>query len=230
MPVTDIVQRPCGLRYHEAAGGLTTLLCASDQGTFAIGVCADCGDPVCGDHSRLYQGRRLCIRDVKAREEAAAVAAAEAWLTREKFLALAAAAGNPALRSWTIVQYGTKETTRREGLFGTRSAVHTHVGPVSQYEIHGWVLPYYVATSRSSWDRLHGFEALMLTEQGRVNRLGHKPAPFSGEFPTFEDRDKVNEGAIDFDYQFSDWRGKMPLGEAMDLSLRKLCSSLNIPV
>lgn len=117
---------------------------------------------------------------------------------------------------------------------GTRAVVHTHVAQVGRYEIHGWALPCYVVsgrgTSQSSLERLHGLEGLMLTQQGSINRLGHESAPFSGEPPTFENRDKVIEDAIDFDYQFSDWRWERPPGEAMDLALRELCRSLKIPI
>lgn len=50
---------PCGHRFHagshrEAAGGYCTC------GTYAIGICAECRAPVCGDHSDLLGGRRLC--------------------------------------------------------------------------------------------------------------------------------------------------------------------------
>ncbi len=50
---------PCGHRFHadsrrEAAGNYCTC------GTYAIGVCAECRVPVCGDHSDLLGGRRLC--------------------------------------------------------------------------------------------------------------------------------------------------------------------------
>jgi hypothetical protein len=230
MPVTDVFRRPCGERYHEADEGGTTLLC--ECSTFAIGLCADCGKPVCGDCSSLYQRQRLCLEHVRAGQEAAARAAAEAWLTPEKFLALAAAAGNPGLRTWTIVQLAEKETVRKEGRFRTKAVTHTHIGRIGQYEIRGWALPCYnFASPRlGTSHRLWGLEALMLTERGSINRLGHEEGPLSGEFADFEDREKVHEGAITFDYQFPDWRWEIPLGEAMDLALRELCKSLNIPV
>jgi hypothetical protein len=37
-------------------------------GTFAIGLCQDCGDPVCGDCSLMVGGQRLCHPCVKARQ------------------------------------------------------------------------------------------------------------------------------------------------------------------
>jgi hypothetical protein len=190
MPVTDVFRRPCGERYHEVDEGGVTLLC--ECSTFAIGLCADCGKPVCGDCGSLYHGQRLCVEHVRVRQEVAARAAAEAWLTPDKFLALAAAAGNPGLRTWTIVQLGEKETDRKEGRFRTKAVTHTHIGQVGQYEVRGWALPCYNFASphQGTSYRLRGLEGLMLTEPGRINRLGHKEAPFSGEFPTFEDREK----------------------------------------
>lgn len=53
------IERLCGRRYHEAdweAGVNATCAC----GTFAIGQCAECETLVCGDHSRLVGGSRLC--------------------------------------------------------------------------------------------------------------------------------------------------------------------------
>lgn len=39
-------------------------LCACS--TFAIGLCWDCKDPVCGDHSKLAGGKRRCFKHVHA--------------------------------------------------------------------------------------------------------------------------------------------------------------------
>lgn len=69
--------RPCGHRYHEGGGVTGTTTCAC--GTFAIGLCAECGSAVCGDHSWMRGDRRLC------REHAAAVdAQARAEQAREE--------------------------------------------------------------------------------------------------------------------------------------------------
>lgn len=48
---------------------MSTDLCGC--GTFAIGRCAACHAFVCGDHSALVEGRRLCASDIAARREAA---------------------------------------------------------------------------------------------------------------------------------------------------------------
>lgn len=51
----------CRTEYHEATAGLGSQMsskCAC--GTYAIGECADCGTPVCGNCSRMRGGVRLC--------------------------------------------------------------------------------------------------------------------------------------------------------------------------
>jgi hypothetical protein len=45
-----------------------------DCGTFAIGMCVQCGRPVCGDHSQLVDGRRICLACLGARAKQAAAA------------------------------------------------------------------------------------------------------------------------------------------------------------
>ncbi len=82
---------PCGAEYAEAGPG-AFLVCACR--TVAIGLCAACGVPVCGLHSELCAGRRLCEADnprlraearridVTERAEAAAVALRVEWTER----------------------------------------------------------------------------------------------------------------------------------------------------
>jgi hypothetical protein len=60
-------------------------------------------------------GQRLCIEHSQIRDEAAALAAAQARLTVEKFLELAAAAGNPGLETWTIEKKGQVTYTDKVG-------------------------------------------------------------------------------------------------------------------
>jgi hypothetical protein len=116
-PVADVVYRPCGVRYHEGSG-VVTATCAC--GTFGIGVCVECGKVICGDHSRMNGGQRLCIEHCRVRDETAALAAAQARLTVEKVLVSAAAAGNPGLETWTIEEEGTV-TYQYQGRFGKRT-------------------------------------------------------------------------------------------------------------
>src|SRR4051812_37117620 len=35
-------------------------------GTFAVGICVDCHKPVCGEHSKMVHGRRLCKEHQRA--------------------------------------------------------------------------------------------------------------------------------------------------------------------
>jgi hypothetical protein len=66
---------PCGLEFREAGPG-AFLLCACK--TVAIGLCAACEEPVCGLHSELCAGRRMCEADnPRLRAKAARTAAAE---------------------------------------------------------------------------------------------------------------------------------------------------------
>jgi hypothetical protein len=62
MPVPAAV---CGHRY-QAGTPVTTQVCSC--GTFAVGLCRDCNDPVCGDCSLVVDGQRLCKPCAKSRE------------------------------------------------------------------------------------------------------------------------------------------------------------------
>jgi hypothetical protein len=53
----------CGTTYHEGGGG-SVEACAC--GTFSIGHCIECGINVCGDHSGLFKGSRLCDEHLRA--------------------------------------------------------------------------------------------------------------------------------------------------------------------
>jgi hypothetical protein len=73
---------PCATEYHELdANGAAHMAAASLQtcrcGTFAIGLCARCHQPACGDHSRLRAGERTCT-ECLASSAAAVARAAEA--------------------------------------------------------------------------------------------------------------------------------------------------------
>ena len=62
MPVPGAV---CGHRYQAGQPG-TAQVCSC--GTFAIGLCQDCGNPVCGDCSLIVAGQRLCRPCAKSRQ------------------------------------------------------------------------------------------------------------------------------------------------------------------
>lgn len=54
----------CGFEYPEGPASTRSAVCGC--GTFAVGACASCGRWVCGDHSGLFGGRRLCGADYSA--------------------------------------------------------------------------------------------------------------------------------------------------------------------
>jgi hypothetical protein len=222
-PVTAISYQPCATRYHEAAGGGSTLLCGCS--TFAIGVCAQCATPVCGDCSRVLQGHRLCNEHARAREEATAAAITEAQLTPEKFLVLARAAGNPGLRSWTIVRKGIVQAQRQAGRF--RTVTYEKEGVVDEYQIRGWMIP--------GVENLDWLLCLMITDDGAINSISQwRGVPRS----LFADTPKDHAWELIFpiderEISFDGWRsGEAHRGEssnrAMDVALRELCRILGI--
>lgn len=216
MPITDTIYRTCGVRYHEAAGGGVTLLC--ECSTFAIGICGECMKPVCGDHSRLLDGQRLCISHVHAKEEAAAKAAQEAWLTPEKFLALADAAGNPWLRSWTIRKKGKVPYQYKKALLA-RTETRYKEEVVGTYEIRGW--PLYAKDA-------------VLTDDGRVHGF-LRGAPHDGESqPGMSEIDTLDESQLKFDdphWGTVFYRGEGNFtAEDKDRVLRQTCACYRIPI
>ena len=117
--------RHCGRRYHvsQPIGAGPVVSCAC--GTFAIGLCVECGNAVCGDHSVFDQGRRVCAYHVQERqqaaaahradEEARAVAASKAVMAQffAAFFAAMKTAGNPGLtKIWQRDPVSMKEYKR----------------------------------------------------------------------------------------------------------------------
>lgn len=54
----EMVEYLCGTRYQEGVQVESSRSCGC--GTYSIGRCASCGEEVCGDHSVLRSGSRLC--------------------------------------------------------------------------------------------------------------------------------------------------------------------------
>jgi hypothetical protein len=54
----------CGHRYQE--GPLVVAAPGCECGTYAIGICGSCTKPVCGDYSRVVNGRRICGTCIQA--------------------------------------------------------------------------------------------------------------------------------------------------------------------
>jgi hypothetical protein len=60
---------PCGSTYAEGIGqGPIAPACSC--GTFAIGICEECGEPVCGECSGMYGGKRIHDRHALQRVDA----------------------------------------------------------------------------------------------------------------------------------------------------------------
>lgn len=66
------VNGTCGHRYQDGSGRVSDAQC--ECGTFAIGICKRCDRPVCGYHSTIESGVRLCApcRSIVADERKAA--------------------------------------------------------------------------------------------------------------------------------------------------------------
>ena len=66
---TRILEEPswvrCGHEYTEVTEGSGAGASRCSCGTFAIGVCVECGDPDCGPHSKMRSDRQLCLKDVR---------------------------------------------------------------------------------------------------------------------------------------------------------------------
>jgi hypothetical protein len=73
---TELRPERCAVRHHVAMEPDRVLL-SCPCGTFAIGHCASCGGPVCGDDSERVSGKRLCSRCAAAANEMVRVAAEE---------------------------------------------------------------------------------------------------------------------------------------------------------
>lgn len=100
----------CHHRFHAARPTMSGEQTLCSCGTFAIGICTECGQSVCGDHSRVVDSVRLCDRhagavqdDLLKREHEEATqrqrefesALAEAV---DRFVEVMNAAGNPGCK------------------------------------------------------------------------------------------------------------------------------------
>jgi hypothetical protein len=79
-PATVSSSSVCGNTYAEAGEGSPMNTATCSCGTFAIGICTECGEPVCGNCSVVSGGKR--IHRTLARKRAAAQADLAAQATR----------------------------------------------------------------------------------------------------------------------------------------------------
>lgn len=68
-PLDTQSHRPCAHRWHQRDASLPLAPRCSRCGTFAIGLCAECTIPVCGDHSKLLEPGRLCMEHAQQIED-----------------------------------------------------------------------------------------------------------------------------------------------------------------
>lgn len=79
-PPVVIEHLPCGTRYHDGPPADSAAECSC--GTFAIGRCAECRQPVCGLHSGYDDGQLLCLTHLEERRTRAAALLAAAAADR----------------------------------------------------------------------------------------------------------------------------------------------------
>ena len=92
---------PCDHRYQEGSGQpVGGEIC--DCETFAVGRCARCRRPVCGDHSRLHDGKRVCVTCLESTARTAEEAQ-RAW--DEERLGRLAAIRDPVERLVSSMRY-----------------------------------------------------------------------------------------------------------------------------
>lgn len=119
----------CGHRFQVSAGGSVMEVCSC--GTFAIGYCARCGTPVCGDHSGLHGDERLCATHLTGEQQAATRRIATDERQRvdafdrllDSFVDVAREAGSPGLTRFRLCpDKGWKSLASDRGwlILGTR--------------------------------------------------------------------------------------------------------------
>lgn len=152
-------------------------------GTFAIGRCQRCDRAICGSHSSLQEGVRVCGTCSATARAVAARAADDAQRQREaarmtvaQFLEAAQSAGNPGLRTWTLHKTSSNWKGARH---------HTkHDGTV---EMSGWRL------GHDHVLELSGRIAWFWSSAGLLVKEGTKP---KWKKVSLADQDLPNEGMI----------------------------------
>ena len=217
-PLEQSSTQPCGERYQEGVPPMAhgdTCEC----GTFAIGNCQECGTPVCGDHSGLFGGRRLCARDNERLRAARAEEIRRQQIDVPTFLKLAAEAGNPGLRTWTLVKVTVHAPNKRRGLLGKRTVYQEPTR--SERKLHAWLFPYG-----------YGEGALVLDVEGGIHRATWDQNTHprgTVDYTNWSKSDVVPEDQVMWDWA-NEGPGRMNSGtpELIDQALRMLAADIGL--
>ena len=155
-PAFQTVASPCGRRYQEGATGGNGTLCQTCT-VFAIGICADCGIPQCGNCGLYFRGAFLCAqcRQVRVAAEQAAAQKAAAEAARKKAAVEAAtarlASGRKAWLQATarILDANVRKTHREGWAIGpaTERSVTGASGSYNQISVTWWGESQLIVTS-----------------------------------------------------------------------------------
>jgi hypothetical protein len=145
----------CSTRYHESTGVQAEPSGRCSCGTFAIGACPRCGTLVCGDHSVLLGGERLCVSDFSAQQtadqeasRAAARQAAEAKRRLDErplyilaqFLEAMHGRGNPGIESFFTSNASLTKRDQRRLLNGDLTVFSKPQYRSVSADRRGWVI------------------------------------------------------------------------------------------
>jgi hypothetical protein len=192
---------------------------ACDCGTFAIGKCQSCGRPVCGDHSSLVEGRWLCDSDADGLRTARAEEIRLRQIDIPTFLERAAEAGNPGLRSWTLVKVTIHPPHERRGLLGKRTVFEEPTR--SERQLRAWLFPYG-----------YGEGALVLDMEGGIHRATwdqNTDPRGTVDYTNWSKSNVVPEDHVVWNWA-NDGLGKMNWGtaERIDQALRMLAADIGL--
>lgn len=122
----------CGTEYPEGPPATQDSPTCHYCTTVYVGTCADCGVRVCGYHSAMTAGQRVCDRCREIRTYSRLVSIGD-------FLAAARAQGNPGVRTWRVrTAFEDPHVVRSRGLH-PHDRIEDHEGHDLR-EVQGWTL------------------------------------------------------------------------------------------
>src|SRR5689334_18445389 len=97
-PMVELHVQRCDVEYQEATDSSASALCSCS--TFAVGICARCRVPVCGNHSRLIGTARLCLPHAEEADDAERTGLREAKTKQRDDAQQATSVGADYTRRW----------------------------------------------------------------------------------------------------------------------------------